>query len=123
LEDAVVEKHEHVLDSAPAVRNASQKLNLAASSVVRSSTAYARARLQMAFDLRIAAEALRLLAHILHGQIRRVAIQAENGIPAVSPPATESSCSKPTSLKMTFSAISIKARRARGKEISLRQSI
>jgi hypothetical protein len=44
-------------------------------------------------------------------------------MPAVSPPATASICSKPTSRRMVVSAISMRARRTRGYEISLRQSM
>src|SRR5260363_197126 len=57
------------------------------------------------------------------GSIKRSASQAAYGMPAVSPPAIASICSKPISDKMTASAISIKARRARTNEMILRQSI
>jgi hypothetical protein len=71
----------------------------------------------MTLDLGIAAEALGLLAPSLS------AIQAANGMPAVSPPATTSNCSKPASRSTIEAPKSIRVRRTRGNEISLRQSV
>jgi hypothetical protein len=55
--------------------------------------------------------------------MRRSAIQAANGMPAVSPPATASNCSRPTSRIKVEAPNSIRACRTRGNEMSRRQSI
>ena len=57
------------------------------------------------------------------GSISRSAIQAAKGMPAVSPPATASMVSNPTSRTIAEAAKSISVWRTRGNEISRRQSI
>ena len=56
------------------------------------------------------------------GSANRSAIQAPNGMPAVSPPATTSTASKPTLRWMVCTAKSMIAERARGKAMMRRQS-
>ena len=57
------------------------------------------------------------------GSAMRSAIQAANGMPAVSPPATASMAAKPISRRIVATAKSISVARTCGKEMSLRQSV
>ena len=83
---------------APASRSALQKLTLLRPSVVMSSTSSTRSpasRWPSICALR--PKPFGFLRTYCIGSISRSAIQAANGMPAVSPPATASNCSKPTS--------------------------
>ena len=109
---------------APASRSALQKLTLLFPSVVRSSTSSTRwpgSRWPSICALR--PKPFGFLRTYCIGNSSRSAIQAANGMPAVSPPTTVSNCSKPASRNTVAAPKSISVLRTRGNEISRRQSV
>src|SRR6516225_413444 len=95
--NVVEEKHEYVFDNCAGLAQRLAEIHLAATvSGHVLDQEHAIAGLDMALDLRI---------------------------PAVSPPATPSNCSKPTSRISVATPKSISCWRTRGKEISRRQSV
>src|SRR6516225_6275356 len=122
--NVVEEKHEYVFDNCAGLAQRLAEIHLAATvSGHVLDQEHAIAGLDMALDLRIAAKPFGFLRTYCIGSIRRSAIQAAKGIPAVSPPATPSNCSKPTSRISVATPKSISCWRTRGKEISRRQSV
>ncbi len=114
-EDVVVEDGEGVGDLGAGVADRLGELDLAAAvggQVLDQE--HARALLQRALDLGVAAEALRLLAHIEHGQRQPVGQPGGEGNAGRLAARDASNCSKPASRRITEAAKSISAERMRG---------